>query len=44
MNEDESNSNNDEPIPSTCPKIELGTHQNSFKPGKNMEKRGENNK
>lgn len=40
MKEEENNSNNDSEN-STCPKIELGIHQNSYRP-KNAEKRGSN--
>ena len=28
---------------STCPPIEIGMHQNSYKPNKNLEKRRDNN-
>lgn len=38
MKEEENNSNNDSEN-STCPRIELGIHQNSYRP-KNTEKRG----
>ncbi len=40
MKEEENNSNNDSEN-STCPRIELGIHQNSYRP-QNTEKRGSN--
>ena len=38
MKEEENNSNSDN---STCPPIQIGLHQNSYKP-ENIEKRGDN--
>lgn len=41
MKEENNNGNQNEN--STCPPIEIGLHQNSCKPLKNVETRGDNN-